>query len=125
MPREKYPLGQTVVKPNEQRELTGLFTRQYLEEQLLTTLAGRAGKCWRALGLQARPRGWGVARPLEHARLPAAPAAEEMLYGRDDMTTLHQQRLVLARRIAQKLVTSDAMADNAVIGPRALSTPRR
>jgi hypothetical protein len=44
VPREKHPLGQTVVKANEDRELTGLFTRRYLEEQLLTVLAGRAGK---------------------------------------------------------------------------------
>ena len=41
-PRENYPLGQTVLKVNEQRELTKQFTRQYLEEQLLTTLAGMA-----------------------------------------------------------------------------------
>ena len=41
-PREKYPLGQTVLRVNEQRELTKQFTRQYLEEQLLTTLAGTA-----------------------------------------------------------------------------------
>lgn len=41
-PREKYPLGQTVLRVNEQRELTKQFTRQYLEEQLLTTLAGMA-----------------------------------------------------------------------------------
>ncbi len=39
-PREKYPLGQTVLRVNEQRELTKQFTRQYLEEQLLTALAG-------------------------------------------------------------------------------------
>ena len=39
-PREKYPLGQTVLKVNEQRERTHMFTRRYLEEQLLTVLAG-------------------------------------------------------------------------------------
>ena len=39
-PREKYPLGQTVLKVNEQRERTHMFTRRYLEEQLYTTLAG-------------------------------------------------------------------------------------
>lgn len=39
-PREKHPLGQTVLRVNDQRELTKQFTRQYLEEQLLTTLAG-------------------------------------------------------------------------------------
>lgn len=44
VPREKNPLGQTVVKANEDRELTGLFTKRYLEEQLLTLLAGRAGE---------------------------------------------------------------------------------
>ena len=40
-PREKYPLGQTVLKVNEQRERTHMFTRRYLEEQLYTVLAGR------------------------------------------------------------------------------------
>ena len=39
-PREKYPLGQTVLKVNEQRERTHMFTRRYLEEQLYTALAG-------------------------------------------------------------------------------------
>ena len=42
MPREKYPLGQTVTKVNEQRERTHMFTRRYLEEQLATVLAGAA-----------------------------------------------------------------------------------
>lgn len=45
-PREKYPLGQTVLKVNEQRERTHMFTRHYLEEQLHTVLAGT---CSRAL----------------------------------------------------------------------------
>ena len=40
VPREKFPLGQTVLKVNEQRELTYQFTRRYLQEQLLTVLAG-------------------------------------------------------------------------------------
>lgn len=31
------------MQANESRELTGLWTRRYLEQQLLTTLAGRAG----------------------------------------------------------------------------------
>ena len=43
-PREKYPLGQTVLKVNEQRERTHMFTRRYLEEQLYTTL-GRSAAC--------------------------------------------------------------------------------
>lgn len=44
LPREKYPLGQTVVKANEGRELTQTFTKRYLEEQLITVLAGRAAE---------------------------------------------------------------------------------
>ena len=51
VPREKYPLGQTVCAVNEQRERTRLFTRRYLEEQLLTVLAGAP---------PAQPRGRGV-----------------------------------------------------------------
>ena len=50
VPREKFPLGQTVVQVNEQRENTRQFTRRYLEEQLITVLAGAslgilAGQC--------------------------------------------------------------------------------
>lgn len=92
-PREKYPLGQTVLRVNEQRELTKQFTRQYLEEQLLTTLAGRA--------------------------------AEELVYGQDEMSTINQRRLVMARRIVQKLTVASAMTDNPDIGPRTISTPIR
>ena len=40
VPREKYPLGQTVTRVNEQRERTQMWSRRYLEEQLLTVLAG-------------------------------------------------------------------------------------
>jgi hypothetical protein len=40
VPREKYPLGQTVTKVNEARERTHMFSRRYLEEQLATVLAG-------------------------------------------------------------------------------------
>lgn len=43
-PREKWPLGQTELKINEDREKTKQFTRRYLEEQLLVVLAGRAGE---------------------------------------------------------------------------------
>lgn len=39
------------------------------------------------------------------------------------MSTINQQRLILARRIATKLVVSGNMTDNAVIGPRTLTVP--
>lgn len=39
-PKEYHPLGQTVLAVNQQREETQQWTRQYLEEQLLTVLAG-------------------------------------------------------------------------------------
>jgi cell division protease FtsH len=91
-PREKHPLGQTVVKANEGRELTQAFTRRYLEEQLLTVLAGRA--------------------------------AEEVIFGPDELTTMQQRRLVTARRIVAKLVVSTGMNSGDVIGPRTLATPR-
>ncbi len=93
IPREKYPLGHTVVDINEGRELNKLFTRTYLEQQLLTTLAGRA--------------------------------AEELVYGTEGMSSLNQRRLILARRIVQKLAVSNAMTDNAVIGTRVVSQPGR
>ena len=43
-PREKYPLGHMVLKVNEQRERTHMFTRRYLEEQLHTVLAGECAR---------------------------------------------------------------------------------
>lgn len=91
-PREKFPIGQTVVKANEGRELTQAFTSRYLKEQLLTVLAGRA--------------------------------AEELIFGPDELTTMQQRRLVLARRIATRLVVSSAMDTAPEIGPRTLSLPR-
>ena len=39
-PRQNSPLGQTVVRTNEQRQYAELWTRRYLEEQLVTVLAG-------------------------------------------------------------------------------------
>lgn len=39
-PRDRRPLGQTVVRTNTQRERTMLYTQRYLKEQLLTVLAG-------------------------------------------------------------------------------------
>ena len=41
-PRETYPVGHTVLVANEGRKLTNQFTRRYLEEQLVTILAGTA-----------------------------------------------------------------------------------
>ena len=47
------------------------------------------------------------------------------MYGPDEMSTINQRRLVMARRIVQKLVVSSAMSDNPDIGPRTISTPQR
>lgn len=91
-PREKFPFGQTVVKANEGRELTQAFTKRYLEEQLLTVLAGRA--------------------------------AEEIYYGEEELSTMQQRRLVMARRIVTKLVVSTGMSPGDKIGRRTLSIPR-
>jgi hypothetical protein len=54
----------------------------------------------------------------------AGRAAEELLYGVDEMSTINQRRLVLARRIVQKLVVAGAMSDNPDVGPRTISTPK-
>ena len=50
---------------------------------------------------------------------PAGRAAEELAYGVDEMTSINQGKLVLARRIVQKLVASAALNDD--LGPRTLS----
>ena len=50
-------------------------------------------------------------------------AAEELIYGEDDMTTINQKKLELARGIAVKLVVSSAMTDDSQDSPRVLSIP--
>lgn len=87
-PSEKAPLGQTVLKVNENRELAKLFTKRYLREQLLMVLAGRA--------------------------------AEDLLLG--EQSTLNARNLGYARRIANKMVVSNAMSDNPIIGPRSIAS---
>lgn len=52
-------------------------------------------------------------------------AAEELIYGEDEMSTINQRRIVMARRIVQKLTVAAAMVDNTAIGPRTISTPVR
>ena len=52
-------------------------------------------------------------------------AAEELIYGPEEMSTMQQRRLIDARRIVQKLVVSAAMSENPAIGPRTISVPRR
>lgn len=93
IPREKYPMGQTVLKINEQREFTQLWTRRYLEDQLLMVLSSRA--------------------------------AEEIVFGVDEMSTINQRRLVMARRIVQKLMVSSGLEPADGIGPRSLTIPQR
>ena len=51
-------------------------------------------------------------------------AAEEVYYGEDELSTMQQRRLVMARRIVTKLVVSTGMSPGDVIGPRTLSTPK-
>lgn len=64
--------------------------------------------------------------PLQHTPFhPCTPAAEEMIYGPDGMSTMQQRRLVDARRVVQKLVVSGAMTENPAVGPRTVSVPRR
>jgi cell division protease FtsH len=79
LPSVKSPIGRTVLKPNIGRYTTGMWTKRYLEEQLLVALAGRAG--------------------------------EEVVFGRDGMSSLQQSRNMLARQIASKMLNS-GMSDH-------------
>jgi len=58
-------------------------------------------------------------------RICPTPAAEELVYGPDEMSTLHQRHLANARRVAEKLVVSGAMTDHPAVGPRTISTARK
>jgi len=79
LPSSKSPIGRTVLKPNIGRYTTGMWTKRYLREQLMVSLAGRAG--------------------------------EELLLGRDEMSSLSQSRNMLARQIATKMLNS-GMSDH-------------
>jgi len=54
----------------------------------------------------------------------AGRAGEELIYGEEDLSTMQQRRLVLARRIVTKLVVSTGMNPGDKIGPRSLSRPK-
>jgi hypothetical protein len=53
----------------------------------------------------------------------AGRAAEEILYGQDEMSTINQRQLMLARRIAQKLVVSGGLSDAEGLGPGPITHP--
>ncbi len=46
-----------------------------------------------------------------------------MVYGADELSTINQRRLIMARRIVTKLVVAGAMSDAPAIGPRTLTIP--
>jgi cell division protease FtsH len=73
-PSPRSPVGRTILMPSVMRHTTGIWTRRYLREQLVLSLAGRA--------------------------------AEELAYGVEEMSTLHQAKLMLARQIATKMLNS-------------------
>ncbi len=114
MPREKYPLGQTVTTPNEQRERTRMFTRRYLEEQLLTVLAGAARRparprqapcreVWPCLShhpaLRAGFAAEGTALCAAHSQRVHTPGpGEEGAVGRPRHPTLYPNRQAARRR---------------------------
>ena len=55
----------------------------------------------------------------------AGRAGEEIVYGGDEVSTINQRRLVLARRIVTKLVVSNAMSDTPTLADRMISNPVR
>lgn len=74
----------------------------------------KGGRAWSAC-CGVTPRGALRARP--------GRAAEELIYGADELSTINQRRLVMARRIVTKLVAAAAMTDAPAIGPRTLTIP--
>jgi hypothetical protein len=53
----------------------------------------------------------------------AGCAGEEIIYGGDEVSTINQRRLVMARRIVSKLVVSNAMSDAPELAHRMISHP--
>lgn len=62
---------------------------------------------------------------LTRACFGAGRAGEELVYGGDEVSTINQRRLVLARRIVAKLVVSNAMSDAPDLANRTISHPVR
>ncbi|KAI8462879.1 MAG: P-loop containing nucleoside triphosphate hydrolase protein [Monoraphidium minutum] len=77
-PSAKSPIGRTVLEPNIARYTTGVWTKAYLQQQLLVALAGRAG--------------------------------EEVVFGVDELSSLNQARLQLARQITHKMLNAGMSA---------------
>lgn len=160
-PHQKLPLGHMILDLNEGRELTGLFTRRYLLQQLRLVLAGERADVETNI-LRGRLASYNVVNtPIDHpqyvfsfggveasaelllaalGRAPRLPghgsgsdvrprcpttgrAAEEILYGRDEMSTINQRQLTLARRVAQKLVVSGGLSDARGLGPSPITHP--
>ena len=64
------------MQSNISRYTTGMWTKRYLQEQLLVALAGRA--------------------------------AEEVVYGPDELSSFNQHRLMMARQIVTKMMNAGA-----------------
>merc|ERR1712050_656162 len=79
IPRENYIYRKTVIKSEQDTTTFFKFTRDYLDDQLVMTLAGRA--------------------------------AEMIVYGTADVSTIAQERLENARRIVTKLIASASMSE--------------
>lgn len=60
---------------------------------------------------------------LSSCLLHAGRAAEELLYGLEEMSTINQRQLSYARRIAQKLVVAGGMSEHPLLAARTLSVP--
>lgn len=91
VPRENEPEGQIRFEYNAARTICGTFTRQYLTEQLIMVLGGRA--------------------------------AEELIYGPDDMSTINEAALTRAREIVSKMVMTAGMCDVKEINTRTMAYP--
>lgn len=79
----QHTIGLYVLQPNVGRYTTGVWTRQYLEQQLVMILAGRA--------------------------------AEELVFGREEMSSLHQHKIMQARQVTSghdKRQGQDIIEDN-------------
>ena len=68
---------------------------------------------------------WGWVSIINQRIGCAGRAGEEMMYGGDEVSTINQRRLVLARRIVTKLVVSNAMSDTPELADRMISHPVR
>ena len=123
-PSEKRRLGQTVLAESEQRITSDVYTRRYLKARPSPAVATTGCIALSGMPLVAAASRCMLTRLCMQERLQVAlagRAAERLLLGADEVSTLSLHYIALSRQIVQRLVLTTGMSTQDVIGPRTLA----